>query len=91
MLASAAQTQAQITTAASLANLPPYGRNTLPTGVRPRLVPNVNGLTVNMLEAGTQGRPLVLPDLRDGVAPDLVLDRDRLPARLPELAQSGGA
>jgi len=40
--------------------LPPYGNNTLPAGVRPRLVPNVNGLTVNMLEAGTQGRPLVV-------------------------------
>jgi pimeloyl-ACP methyl ester carboxylesterase len=40
--------------------LPPYGNNTLPAGVKPRLVPNVNGLTVNMLEAGTQGRPLVL-------------------------------
>src|SRR4030095_6663041 len=31
-----------------------------PAGLRPRLVPKVNGLTVNLLEAGTQGRPLVL-------------------------------
>jgi pimeloyl-ACP methyl ester carboxylesterase len=42
--------------------LPPYGNGTLPAGVRARLVPNINGLTVNMLEAGyeTPGRPLVL-------------------------------
>src|SRR5262249_40387671 len=51
---------AQITTLAPFEKLPPYGNNTLPAGVKPRLVPNVNGLTVNMLEAGTQGRPLVL-------------------------------
>src|SRR5215831_13251754 len=49
---------AQITTLAPFEK--PYGNNTLPAGVRPRLVPNVNGLTVNMIEAGTQGRPLVL-------------------------------
>src|SRR5215467_10783681 len=43
-------------------NLPPYGNGTLPAGVRARLIPNVNGLTVNILEAGfeTPGRPLVL-------------------------------
>src|SRR5882724_3646888 len=42
--------------------LPPYGNGTLPAGVRPRLIANVNGLTVNILEAGfeTPGRPLVL-------------------------------
>ena len=51
---------AQITTVAPFEKLPPYGNNTLPAGVKPRLVPNVNGLTVNMLEAGTQGQPLVL-------------------------------
>src|SRR5215510_962251 len=51
---------AQITTIARYEKLPPYGNSTLPTGVKPRLVPNVNGLTVNMLEAGAQGRPLVL-------------------------------
>jgi pimeloyl-ACP methyl ester carboxylesterase len=51
---------AQIATMAPFEKLPPYGNDTLPAGVRPRLVPNVNGLTVNMLEAGTQGRPLVL-------------------------------
>ncbi len=43
---------AQITTLAPFEKLPPYGNNTLPAGVKPRLVPNVNGLTVNMLEAG---------------------------------------
>jgi pimeloyl-ACP methyl ester carboxylesterase len=42
--------------------LSPYGNGTLPAGVRSRLIPNVNGLTVNILEAGfeTPGRPLVL-------------------------------
>jgi pimeloyl-ACP methyl ester carboxylesterase len=52
--------QGVITTTAQFTKLASYGGNTLPTGVRPRLVPNVNGLTVNMLEAGTQGQPLVL-------------------------------
>src|SRR6185503_11435115 len=51
---------AQITTLAPFEKLPPYGNNTLPAGVKPRLVPKVNGLTVNVLEAGTPGRPLVL-------------------------------
>src|SRR5262245_22731634 len=51
---------AQVGTRTNADNLPPYGNNTLPPGVRPRLVSNVNGLTVNMLEAGTQGQPLVL-------------------------------
>ena len=59
-LGSTTSAQEGITTEASFGNLPPYGNNTLPAGVRPRLVRNVNGLTVNMLEAGTQGRPLVL-------------------------------
>jgi hypothetical protein len=45
----------QITTMAPFEKLPPYGNNTLPAGVHARLVPNVNGLTVNMLEAGAQG------------------------------------
>src|SRR5215467_13160158 len=51
---------AQITTMAPFEKLPPYGNSTLPVGVGARLVPNVNGLTVNMLEAGTPGLPLVL-------------------------------
>src|SRR5215468_2585714 len=43
-------------------NLPPYGNGTLPAGVRARLIPDINGLTVNILETGfeTPGRPLVL-------------------------------
>src|SRR6476660_8009424 len=59
-LAIASPARAQITTLASFAKLPPYGNDTLPSGVKPRLVPKVNGLTINMLEAGMQGRPLVL-------------------------------
>src|SRR5262245_51899629 len=47
---------------ADVRELPPYGNGTLPAGVRARLIPNINGLTVNILEAGfeTLGRPLVL-------------------------------
>jgi hypothetical protein len=50
------------TTKADFRGLPPYGNGTLPAGVRVRVVPNINGLTVNILEAGfeTPGRPLVL-------------------------------
>src|ERR1700730_12366370 len=49
-------------TKADFRDLLPYGNGTLPDGVRSRLIPNVNGLTVNILEAGfeRQGRPLVL-------------------------------
>jgi pimeloyl-ACP methyl ester carboxylesterase len=39
---------------------PPYGNGTLPAGIRSRLVDNVNGMTVHMLEAGDPGRPAVL-------------------------------
>jgi pimeloyl-ACP methyl ester carboxylesterase len=59
-LASTARAQRRITSPASFDKAPPYGNNTLPAGVRARVVPNVNGLTVNMLEAGTPGRPLVV-------------------------------
>jgi pimeloyl-ACP methyl ester carboxylesterase len=59
-LSSAATAEADITSQAVYANAGPYGGTTLPPGVHPRLVANVNGLTVNMLEAGTPGRPLVL-------------------------------
>jgi pimeloyl-ACP methyl ester carboxylesterase len=59
-LASATPAQAAATGQASYAKAGPYGGNTLPAGVRVRLVPNVNGLTMNMIEAGTPGRPLVL-------------------------------
>ncbi|SFU75566.1 alpha/beta hydrolase fold [Methylobacterium sp. 174MFSha1.1] len=39
-----------------------YGAGTLPAGIRSRLVPGINGLTVHLLEAGfeTADRPLVL-------------------------------
>jgi pimeloyl-ACP methyl ester carboxylesterase len=45
-----------------VARLPPYGNSTIPAGIRSRLVDNVNGLTVHLLEAGyeTAGRPAVL-------------------------------
>jgi pimeloyl-ACP methyl ester carboxylesterase len=60
-MSAAAPTRAE-TTKADFRDMPPYGNGTLPDGVRSRLVPNVNGLTVNILEAGfeTPGRPLVL-------------------------------
>ena len=42
--------------------LPPYGNGTIPAGIRPRQIANVNGMTVHILEAGyeTPGRPAVL-------------------------------
>ena len=45
-----------------ISKLPPYGNSTLPSGVRSRAVPNVNGMSVHMLKAGyeTPGRPAVL-------------------------------
>jgi pimeloyl-ACP methyl ester carboxylesterase len=56
-----------ITTKTSLS---PYGNGTLAPGVRSRIVDNINGLSVHVLEAGFEepGRPLVLllhgfPDL----------------------------
>jgi pimeloyl-ACP methyl ester carboxylesterase len=43
-------------------SLPPYGNGLLPRGIRSRMVSNVNGLTVHVIEAGyeTGGRPAVL-------------------------------
>src|SRR5262245_40928979 len=43
-------------------SLPPYGNGTIPAGIRSRVVANVNGLTVHMLEAGFErpGRPAIL-------------------------------
>ena len=43
-------------------NLPPYGNSTLPTGIRSRIVNNVNVLAIHMLEAGfeTKQRPCIL-------------------------------
>jgi hypothetical protein len=45
-----------------IASLPPYGNGTIPSSIRARVVRNVNGLNVHMLEAGfeTPGRPAVL-------------------------------
>jgi pimeloyl-ACP methyl ester carboxylesterase len=45
-----------------MVSLPPYGNGTLPPGIRSRLVNNVNGMTVHILEAGFEasGRPAVL-------------------------------
>jgi hypothetical protein len=40
------------TTTADFRHLPPYGHDTLPAGVRACLISNVNGLTVNIPEAG---------------------------------------
>jgi pimeloyl-ACP methyl ester carboxylesterase len=42
--------------------LPPYGHGTLAPGIRSRMITNVNGLTVHILEAGheTPDRPAVL-------------------------------
>ena len=44
------------------ATLPPYGNGTLPAGIRSRQIPNVNDMTVHILEAGyeTPDRPAVL-------------------------------
>ena len=60
VLALAAPANAAVTGQGLYAKAGAYGGNTLPAGVRVRLVANVNGLTVNMLEAGTPGRPLLL-------------------------------
>jgi pimeloyl-ACP methyl ester carboxylesterase len=45
-----------------IASLPPYGNGTIAAGIRSRVITNVNGLNVHVLEAGfeTPGRPLVL-------------------------------
>src|SRR3984893_16694861 len=42
--------------------LPPYGNSTLPAGIRSRIVNNINGLAIHVLEAGfeAEGRPCVL-------------------------------
>jgi pimeloyl-ACP methyl ester carboxylesterase len=42
--------------------LPAYGNSTLPPGIRSRIVDNINGLSMHVLEAGfeTTGRPCVL-------------------------------
>jgi pimeloyl-ACP methyl ester carboxylesterase len=44
------------------ASNPSYGHATLPAGIRSRIVDNINGLAMHVLEAGfeTKGRPCVL-------------------------------
>jgi pimeloyl-ACP methyl ester carboxylesterase len=44
------------------ASLPPYGNGTLPPNIRSRIIDNVNGMAVHILEAGFEstGRPAVL-------------------------------
>jgi pimeloyl-ACP methyl ester carboxylesterase len=44
------------------AHLPPYGNSRLPAGIRSRVVTNINGLAIHILEAGfeTKGRPCIL-------------------------------
>src|SRR6185295_10689197 len=46
----------------SAQTLTPYGNGTIPAGIRVRQVENVNGLAINVLEAGFErpGRPAVL-------------------------------
>lgn len=63
----------------------PYGEGTLPQGVRSRMVQEVNGLSVHLLEAGYErpGRPLAL--LLHGF-PDLAYGWRHL---LPLLAEAG--
>jgi pimeloyl-ACP methyl ester carboxylesterase len=45
-----------------VSNLPPYANSALPAGIRSRMVNNINGLAIHMLEAGfeTKGRPCIL-------------------------------
>jgi pimeloyl-ACP methyl ester carboxylesterase len=45
-----------------ISKLAPYGNATLPPGVRSRIVNNINGLAIHVLETGyeTKGRPCVL-------------------------------
>ena len=56
-----AQARAEIVQT-DFSTLPPYGNGTIPTGIRSRQIPNVNGMTVHILEAGYEapGRPAVL-------------------------------
>src|SRR5215475_14617068 len=45
-----------------VAGLPPYGNSMLPSGIRSRIVTNINGLAMHILEAGfeTKGRQCIL-------------------------------
>jgi pimeloyl-ACP methyl ester carboxylesterase len=61
-LAGAQRTTRAAIVRADVAGLPPYGNSTLPSGIRARIVTNINGLTVHVLEAGfeTKGRQCIL-------------------------------
>jgi pimeloyl-ACP methyl ester carboxylesterase len=65
--------------------LPPYGKGTIPAGIRSRQIANVNGMTVHILEAGyeTSGRPAVL--LLHGF-PELAYSWRKV---MPSLARAG--
>jgi pimeloyl-ACP methyl ester carboxylesterase len=45
-----------------MTKLPPYGKGTLPSGIRSRTIGDINGLTMHVLESGFEspGRPAVL-------------------------------
>jgi pimeloyl-ACP methyl ester carboxylesterase len=45
-----------------VSNLPRYSNSMLPAGIRSRIVKNINGLAIHILEAGfeTKGRPCIL-------------------------------
>ncbi|HVZ08015.1 alpha/beta fold hydrolase [Rhodopila sp.] len=61
----------------------PFGPDILPAGIRARMVPDVNGLTVHLLEAGEPGHPCVL--LLHGF-PELAWSWRKV---MPGLAQAG--
>ena len=65
--------------------VPAYGNGTLSAGIRSRHIPNVNGMTVHLLEAGyeTPGRPAIL--LLHGF-PELAYSWRRV---MPPLAAAG--
>src|SRR5262249_18279822 len=61
----------------------PYDNAVLPAGVRSRFVPDINGLTVHILEAGSDQRPCVL--LLHGF-PELAYSWRKV---MPALAEAG--
>jgi pimeloyl-ACP methyl ester carboxylesterase len=65
------------------ASIPAFGAADLPDGIRARLIPNVNGLTMHVLEAGDPGKPCVL--LLHGF-PELAYSWRRV---MPALAEAG--
>lgn len=43
-----------------MSTLPPIEEGVLPPGIRARIIPGINGLSMHLLEAGTPGRPCLL-------------------------------